>query len=176
MVCLLIRFSRPTCLLHDNQQPLWRENWRKASHHPLTSLSESPPHPDLLTSPNVTIHPLAIPPRILTSSSIPFIISGPLKVLWQVGTLLHVLGYTTPASTWLLVQVNHQPIYLTLLYFSQDTNRSPEPPFHPNPSHILRGLYPAQHTAHDRLAQLRLDDPLRHKRPITSLRSDIQGV
>ncbi|KAI0907287.1 family 33 glycosyltransferase [Ustulina deusta] len=70
----------------------------------LVGYDESPPHPDLLTSPNVTIHPLAIPPRILTSSSIPFIVSGPLKVLWQVGTLLHVLGYTTPASTWLLVQ------------------------------------------------------------------------
>ncbi|KAI8946280.1 family 33 glycosyltransferase [Xylaria longipes] len=70
----------------------------------LIGYHESPPHPDLLTSPNVTIHPLALPPRILRASSIPFIIAGPLKVLWQVGTLLRVLGYTTPASTWLLVQ------------------------------------------------------------------------
>ncbi|KAI0549148.1 glycosyltransferase family 33 protein [Xylaria curta] len=70
----------------------------------LIGYHESPPHPDLLTSPNVTIHPLALPPRILRSSSIPFVIAGPLKVLWQIGTLFLVLGYTTPASTWLLVQ------------------------------------------------------------------------
>ncbi|KAH8157443.1 hypothetical protein CIB48_g10806 [Xylaria polymorpha] len=70
----------------------------------LIGYHESPPHPDLLTSPNVTIYPLAPPPKSLTSSSIPFAISGPLKVLWQVGTLLRVLGYKAPASTWLLVQ------------------------------------------------------------------------
>ncbi|KAI0437473.1 glycosyltransferase family 33 protein [Xylaria telfairii] len=70
----------------------------------LIGYHESPPHPDLLTSPNITIYPLALPPKSLTSSSIPFAISGPLKVLWQVGTLLRVLGYTAPASTWLLVQ------------------------------------------------------------------------
>ncbi|TGJ79932.1 hypothetical protein E0Z10_g8843 [Xylaria hypoxylon] len=70
----------------------------------LIGYDESPPHPDLLTSPNVTIHGLATPPKILRSPSIPFIISGPLKVLWQVCTLLYVLGYQAPASTWLLVQ------------------------------------------------------------------------
>ncbi|KAI0799082.1 family 33 glycosyltransferase [Xylaria sp. FL0064] len=70
----------------------------------LIGYDESPPHPDLLTNPNITIHGLALPPRILRSSTVPFLISGPLKVLWQVGTLLHVLGYTTPASAWLLVQ------------------------------------------------------------------------
>ncbi|KAI0399523.1 glycosyltransferase family 33 protein [Xylaria palmicola] len=70
----------------------------------LIGYDESPPHPDLLTSPNVTIYPLASPPGLLKSASIPFIIAGPLKVLWQVGSLLRVLGYATPASTWLLVQ------------------------------------------------------------------------
>ncbi|KAI2620804.1 glycosyltransferase family 33 protein [Xylaria nigripes] len=69
----------------------------------LVGYHESPPHPDLLTSSRVTIHPLASPPRFLRSS-IPFLIAGPLKVLWQVASLIHVLGYTTPASTWLLVQ------------------------------------------------------------------------
>ncbi|KAF2966095.1 hypothetical protein GQX73_g7450 [Xylaria multiplex] len=49
----------------------------------LIGYDESPPHPDLLASPNVTIHGLALPPKILRSSSIPFVISGPLKVLWQ---------------------------------------------------------------------------------------------
>lgn len=70
----------------------------------LIGYDESPPHPDLLANTNITIHPLAAPPSILKSSSIPFLITGPLKVLWQVGTLLRVLGYTAPASTWLLVQ------------------------------------------------------------------------
>ncbi|KAI1819247.1 glycosyltransferase family 33 protein [Xylaria intraflava] len=70
----------------------------------LIGYHESRPHPDLLTSPHVSIHALPTPPRILRSTSIPFIISGPLKVLWQVATLVHVLGYATPASTWLLVQ------------------------------------------------------------------------
>ncbi|RWA03507.1 hypothetical protein EKO27_g11596 [Xylaria grammica] len=70
----------------------------------LIGYDESPPHPDLLASPNVTIHGLALPPKILRSPSIPFIISGPLKVLWQICTLLWALGYGAPASTWLLVQ------------------------------------------------------------------------
>ncbi|GAP89051.1 putative chitobiosyldiphosphodolichol beta-mannosyltransferase [Rosellinia necatrix] len=65
---------------------------------------ESSPHPDLLASPNITIRALAAPPKILRTPSIPFLISGPLKVLWQVGTLFITLCYTTPASKWLLVQ------------------------------------------------------------------------
>ncbi|KAJ2987150.1 hypothetical protein NUW58_g4664 [Xylaria curta] len=68
----------------------------------LIGYHESPPHPDLLTTPNITIHALATPPKILRSSLLPFAIAGPLKVLWQVGTLLRVLGYTAPASAWLL--------------------------------------------------------------------------
>ncbi|KAI3317076.1 glycosyltransferase family 33 protein [Xylariaceae sp. AK1471] len=70
----------------------------------LIGYHESPPHPELLASPRVIIHPLASPPNFLRSKAIPFVVSGPLKVLWQVGTLIRVLGYTTPASTWLLVQ------------------------------------------------------------------------
>ncbi|KAI1172139.1 glycosyltransferase family 33 protein [Nemania sp. FL0916] len=70
----------------------------------LIGYNESPPHPDLLRSPNVTIHALESPPTIFKSSRIPFMISGPLKVLWQISTLFYVLAYSTPASTWLLVQ------------------------------------------------------------------------
>lgn len=65
---------------------------------------ESAPHPDLLTNPRIKIYPLAPPPSILKSRSIPFIISGPLKVLWQIWTLIRVLGYQTPPARWLLVQ------------------------------------------------------------------------
>ncbi|KAI1431856.1 glycosyltransferase family 33 protein [Xylaria sp. CBS 124048] len=70
----------------------------------LIGYHESRPHPDLLASPRITIHPLPAPPKILRSTSIPFVVAGPLKVLWQVATLVRVLAYTTPASTWLLVQ------------------------------------------------------------------------
>ncbi|KAI0379288.1 glycosyltransferase family 33 protein [Hypomontagnella monticulosa] len=63
---------------------------------------ESPPHPELLTNPRVKIYPLASPPSVL--KSIPFIISGPLKVLWQILSLIRVLGYQTPPARWLLVQ------------------------------------------------------------------------
>lgn len=69
--------------------------------------TESPPHPDLLSNPRVKIFSLAPPPSLLKSKSIPFIISGPLKVLWQIWTLFQVLGYQTPPARWLLVQVYH---------------------------------------------------------------------
>ncbi|KAI2622318.1 glycosyltransferase family 33 protein [Hypoxylon sp. NC1633] len=70
----------------------------------LIGYHESPPHPDLLGNPRVKIHPLAAPPSVLRSRSIPFIVSGPLKVLWQVWTLIRVLGYQTSPARWLLVQ------------------------------------------------------------------------
>ncbi|RYP55658.1 hypothetical protein DL769_010084 [Monosporascus sp. CRB-8-3] len=59
---------------------------------------------DLLTNPRVKICPLAPPPKLLRSKSIPFLIAGPLKVLWQVWTLIRVLGYQTKPARWLLVQ------------------------------------------------------------------------
>ncbi|XXG99489.1 U4/U6.U5 snRNP associated protein [Hypoxylon texense] len=65
---------------------------------------ESAPHPDLLNNPRVKIYPLSPPPSVLKSRSIPFVISGPLKVLWQIWTLIRVLGYQTPPARWLLVQ------------------------------------------------------------------------
>ncbi|OTB00554.1 glycosyltransferase family 33 protein [Hypoxylon sp. CI-4A] len=70
----------------------------------LIGYHESPPHPDLLTNPRVRIYPLSPPPNVLKSKSIPFIIAGPLKVLWQIWTLIRVLGYQTPPARWLLVQ------------------------------------------------------------------------
>lgn len=71
----------------------------------LTRSPESAPHPDLLTNPRVKIYPLAPPPSLLRAKSIPFLISGPLKVLWQIWTLFQVLAYQTQPARWLLVQV-----------------------------------------------------------------------
>ncbi|RYP48118.1 hypothetical protein DL768_005915 [Monosporascus sp. mg162] len=70
----------------------------------LIGYHESPPHPDLLTNPCVKICPLAPPPKLLRSKSVPFLVAGPLKVLWQVWTLICVLGYQTKPARWLLVQ------------------------------------------------------------------------
>lgn len=70
----------------------------------LIGYHESPPHPDILANPRIKIYPLAPPPSLLKYQSIPFIIAGPLKVLWQVWTLIRVLGYQTPPARWLLVQ------------------------------------------------------------------------
>lgn len=41
---------------------------------------------------------------MLRSKSVPFIVTGPLKVLWQVWSLFSVLAYSTPPARWLLVQ------------------------------------------------------------------------
>jgi len=45
---------------------------------------------------------LSSPPRIL--KFVPFVIAGPLKVVWQTTNLAVVLGWQTRRSTWLLVQ------------------------------------------------------------------------
>ena len=66
---------------------------------------ESPPHPDLITNPRVRIYPLAPPPKLLRSASVPFLVAGPLKVLWQVWTLFRTLAHRTQPARWLLVQV-----------------------------------------------------------------------
>ncbi|KAI1850021.1 hypothetical protein JX266_004400 [Neoarthrinium moseri] len=65
---------------------------------------ESPPHPDLLNNSRVKIHPLSPPPAALRSKSLPFLLAGPLKVLWQIWTLIWVLGYDTQPARWILVQ------------------------------------------------------------------------
>lgn len=48
---------------------------------------------------------LGSPPVILRSKSLPFIITGPLKVIWQICNLVYVLLYRTEPAQWLLVQV-----------------------------------------------------------------------
>ncbi|KAH8820074.1 chitobiosyldiphosphodolichol beta-mannosyltransferase [Xylogone sp. PMI_703] len=69
--------------------------------------------PPSLDNPLITIVPLALPPPILRSKALPFIIAGPLKVLWQIYTLFHVIGYRTKPARWLLVQ--NPPSIPTLL-------------------------------------------------------------
>ncbi|KAK8010958.1 Glycosyltransferase family 1 [Apiospora arundinis] len=63
---------------------------------------ESPILPKLLSDERVKVYGLATPPPAL--KSLPFLLAGPLKVLWQIWTLIRVLGYDTPPARWLLVQ------------------------------------------------------------------------
>ncbi|KAK6079683.1 glycosyl transferase group 1 [Seiridium cupressi] len=70
----------------------------------LIGYHESPLHPDLASNQRVIVHPLPLPPTILRSKSIPFIVTGPLKVLWQIWSLFSVLAYATQPARWLLVQ------------------------------------------------------------------------
>jgi beta-1,4-mannosyltransferase len=57
---------------------------------------------ELTTHDKVTIVPLSPPPKSLRS--LPFLLSGPLKVLWQVCNLIAVMGWRTPRATWILLQ------------------------------------------------------------------------
>jgi beta-1,4-mannosyltransferase len=70
----------------------------------LTAPAESTLHPGLVDNPLISIVPLPPPPSLLRSKTLPFIVIGPLKVLWQIWSLFHTLGYRTKPSRWLLVQ------------------------------------------------------------------------
>lgn len=70
----------------------------------LIGYHESALLPSLTKLPNVNICALGAPPAILRSKSFPFIITGPLKVIWQICNLVHVLLYKTEPAQWLLVQ------------------------------------------------------------------------
>jgi beta-1,4-mannosyltransferase len=70
----------------------------------LTKCPESTLHPALVGNPLITIIPLPPPPPLLRSRTLPFVVAGPLKVLWQVWSLFYTLAYVTKSSRWLLVQ------------------------------------------------------------------------
>jgi beta-1,4-mannosyltransferase len=71
---------------------------------PKLNSTETTPHPGLVDNPLITIVPLPPPPPILRSKALPFILAGPLKVLWQIWSLFSTLGYATKPARWLLVQ------------------------------------------------------------------------
>jgi hypothetical protein len=71
----------------------------------LLIMLESTLNPGLVDNPLITIIPLPPPPRILRSKTLPFALAGPLKVLWQIGSLFYTLSYVIKPARWLLVQV-----------------------------------------------------------------------
>ncbi|KAI0391402.1 glycosyltransferase family 33 protein [Xylariaceae sp. FL0594] len=68
----------------------------------LVGYLESPLHPNLVGNPRVILCPLTPFPGVFRS--IPFMVAGPLKVIWQACTAGHALLYRTPACKFLLVQ------------------------------------------------------------------------
>lgn len=70
-------------------------------------LPESALLPALVERRNIEVCPLQ-PPLHGLSKSLPFIIAGPLKVMWQIVDLVNVLLYKTKPAKWLIVQVCHQ--------------------------------------------------------------------
>ncbi|KAI9798222.1 MAG: mannosyltransferase [Candelina submexicana] len=71
----------------------------------LIGYKDSDIHPEILSTPLISIIPLPSPPKILrTNNKLLFLLCGPLKVVWQIWCLWIVLGYRTKPARWLLVQ------------------------------------------------------------------------
>merc|ERR1712225_79962 len=92
---------------------------------------ESTLHPGLIDNPLVSIVPLPPPPPILRANKLPFVIAGPLKVLWQIWSfILH---------TW----IQHESFAMAI---------SPEPSLDSHSLHRNNNLFPPEHAPHHRLA------------------------
>ncbi|KAK4442971.1 glycosyl transferases group 1-domain-containing protein [Podospora aff. communis PSN243] len=63
---------------------------------------ETSPHPDIVNNLNITITPIAAPPR--KPDSLPFLLFAPWKVLYQVYHLFFLLAYRLEPAQWILVQ------------------------------------------------------------------------
>lgn len=93
----------------------------------LITSSESSLLPALADQRNVKVRPLVPAPRRLTKS-IPFIIAGPLKVIWQVLDLFSVLLYKTQPAKWLIVQVSYIYIPTIPMSMCNTNNHFQNPP------------------------------------------------
>lgn len=62
-------------------------------------------HPDILQNRLINIVPIQAWPRVLQfDNRILFLLTAPLKVLWQIWSLYYALSYRTRASKWMLIQ------------------------------------------------------------------------
>ena len=68
-------------------------------------LVESETHPDVSSSPRISIVPIPPHPAFLqTSNKLLFLLFAPLKVIFQISCLWRCLAYQTKPAKWLLVQ------------------------------------------------------------------------
>ncbi|GAB7366362.1 hypothetical protein MBLNU230_g8161t1 [Neophaeotheca triangularis] len=66
---------------------------------------ESDIHPSINASRLITVIPIKpFPSQLQTSNKLLFLLTAPLKVLWQTASLYYALGYATHPSKWMLVQ------------------------------------------------------------------------
>lgn len=66
---------------------------------------ESDMHPDMYRNSNIEVIGIPRPPKFLqTDNKSLFLVTAPLKVVWQVASLYYVLGYGSRASRWMIVQ------------------------------------------------------------------------
>ena len=71
----------------------------------LVGYVESDVHPDILANQFIQVVPIQpFPKPLQTSNKLLFLVTAPLKVLWQVWSLYYALGYRTKAKKWMLVQ------------------------------------------------------------------------
>lgn len=71
----------------------------------LVGYTDSEVHPDIQRSRLISVVPINSFPRVLqTNSKTLFLVTAPLKVLWQIWSLYYALGYRTRACKWMLLQ------------------------------------------------------------------------
>ena len=71
----------------------------------LIGYAESDVHPEIQASRFVNIIPIKpFPKHLQTNSKVLFLLTAPLKVVWQICSLYYALGYCTEANKWMLVQ------------------------------------------------------------------------
>lgn len=78
---------------------------RNGMHVDLIGYRDSAINPEVASSPNICLCPLKAAPDFLkTENKTLFLLLGPLKVVYQIATLVSVLGWQTDHSGWILVQ------------------------------------------------------------------------
>ncbi|KAF8421497.1 glycosyl transferases group 1-domain-containing protein [Tirmania nivea] len=95
---------------------------RKGGKVDLVGYNDSPPRPELLASPSITIHPIPPPPRFLTTSSKAlFPIFAPIKIALQLYHLLSILIYTVPHTALYMLLQNppSMPTFLVAWFMSR---------------------------------------------------------
>ena len=64
-------------------------------------------HPQIASNPHITVCPVPFFPKVFrTEGKWLFLLQAPLKVAFQMLSLIYVLGYRTKAAKWMIIQVS----------------------------------------------------------------------